>query len=205
MATKLDVKHYFDKVAMNWDSMCHHDINKLKKIVYIADIKPNDKVIDIACGTGVLTEYILEHNPSYLLGVDISERMIDIARSKFTNDRVEFLASDFFDIKYDKFDLAIIYSAYPHFLDKEQLVKKLHNILTIKGRFLIAHSESKEAINSVHNMVSEVANISTKLDPIEKEKIPFMQYFDIDIMIDTNDLYILSGTKKIKTLEMEGD
>ena len=205
MTNKLNIKYYFDMAAANWDKLCHHDINKLKLIAYIADIKPNDSVIDIACGTGVLTEYILEYNPSKLLGIDISDRMIDIAKSKYTDSRVEFLASDIFDVKYDNFDLAIIYSAYPHFLDKEQLVTKLYNILTTNGRFLIAHSESKEAINSIHSKAFDVENISTKLSPIEKEKVPFIESFDIDIMIDTNDLYILSGTKKTEKHETEGD
>lgn len=195
--SKAEMKDYFNSKAEVWDANCHRDIRKLKLIAYLADIKEGSNVIDIGCGTGIMTDHILEYNPSHLLGVDISEGMVDIAKSKFSDPRLEFITADIFDLEGDDFDLAIIYNAYPHFLDKDQLAQRLYRLLKPGGRFLIAHGDSKEKINSIHNGKAEVCKLSTKLNPVETERDWFSNLFNIDIMIDTETLYILSGIKNV--------
>ncbi len=194
MQGKLAVKEFFDDVAFKWDDICKHSTEKLKFITYLVNIEENSSVIDLACGTGIMTKFLLEYKPSYLLGVDFSENMIEIAKSKFKSKTLEYLAADIFDIN-QKFDVAVMYSAYPHFEDKGKLVRKIYDVLNNQGRFIIAHSESKECINNMHNNIAK-ANISTPLLPVHTESKQFLDFFNIDIMIDTSNMYILSGTKK---------
>lgn len=52
-------------------------------------------VLDIACGTGVMIDYYIERNVSKVTGVDISSKMIEIARNKFKKyDFINFLCED---------------------------------------------------------------------------------------------------------------
>jgi len=44
----------------------------------------------------------------------------------------------------------ICYSAFPHFADQRRAVAEMARVLAAGGRLVIAHAESREAINSLH-------------------------------------------------------
>ena len=79
-----------------------------------------------------------------IVAVDYSEKMIEVARSKFPekeHPKVAFQVADVYDLKYDsKFDLVVCYSCFPHFVDKPLAVKILVNALKKGGRLAVAHS-----------------------------------------------------------------
>ncbi len=55
-----------------------------KKMLEIAEIHPGFTVIDVACGTGIVTEQIVARlaGQGTFIGVDMSEAMLAIARRK---------------------------------------------------------------------------------------------------------------------------
>ncbi len=66
-----------------------------KKLVEVADIQQGMTVVDLACGTGIVTAHILAKINSIgtVIGIDGSPAMLDIARRKFSNSTVRFLQS----------------------------------------------------------------------------------------------------------------
>lgn len=64
-------------------------------LVAIADITPGMTVIDLACGTGIVTGTILEQlgNTGQIIGVDMSEAMLAIARRKIDAANVRLVRS----------------------------------------------------------------------------------------------------------------
>jgi demethylmenaquinone methyltransferase/2-methoxy-6-polyprenyl-1,4-benzoquinol methylase len=50
--------------------------------VRLAEVKPDDHVLDVACGTGDLTEAFVRAKPAAVVGVDFTAPMLDIARRK---------------------------------------------------------------------------------------------------------------------------
>jgi ubiquinone/menaquinone biosynthesis C-methylase UbiE len=58
-----------------------------KKLVEVADIQQGMTIVDLACGTGIVTAQILTklNSTSTVIGVDGSPAMLDIARQKFRN------------------------------------------------------------------------------------------------------------------------
>ena len=188
-------KDFFDKYADTWDDLCKHDPEKIAAIVTLAGIKQQSRVADIACGTGILFSEILSHNPAFLLGVDLSDKMIEKASSKFSDPRLHLNASDFFDVHETNFDTIFIYNAYPHFLDKAKLAAHLSDMLRKNGRIMIAHSESRNTINKCHEG-NKVNEISYKLQPVQEEIAKFTEKFYIDMAADTDDIYFFSGIKK---------
>lgn len=188
-------KAFFNRLAGSWDQNCNHDPQKLAAIVTLADIKKGARVVDIACGTGVLFNEILSREPSELLGIDLSDQMIAVAKSKFHDGRLRLLATDLFDVTETGFNVATIYSAYPHFPDKQALAKKVADVLAPSGRIMIAHSESKEAINSRHQE-AEVSRLSDELLSAKLEAEHFSAFFNVDILVDTSEMYLISGVKK---------
>lgn len=187
------IREFFDSLAPEWDNICTHDNYKLSKISDACSINPNDRVLDIACGTGIMFKYILEKKPSELVGIDISPNMIKIAQKKHKDNRIRLICDDLFNVNLEGFDRAIIYSAYPHFSDKAGLAAYLSKALKAGGRFIIAHSQSKEEINALHKGVAK--EVSVLLKSAKEEQCHFVNNFNIDILKDTKNLYIISGTK----------
>ncbi|NOR73612.1 MAG: methyltransferase domain-containing protein [Draconibacterium sp.] len=84
------------------------------------EIKPNEQIIDVACGTGAQA-FVLSETAAKVTGVDLSESMITHAKStslkkKITN--AEFFiydATDLKSFKNKKFDIAIMSLALHQF------------------------------------------------------------------------------------------
>lgn len=189
-----DIKVFFDQMAPKWDQVCIHDMDRINRILTLAGVKKNDRVLDVACGTGILTQPLLDRGVEEVYAVDLSENMIAKARSKYNNSRVKFEALDFLTFEKTGFDQVIVHNAYPHFLDKQGLVSAISRALKPGGRFVIAHSDGREKINTCHHKLDVV--ISEKLRPVDEEAELFCDAFNIDIRIDEPDIYLLSGTRK---------
>lgn len=189
------VKAFFDEQAQRWDSVCHHDMQKLRYILSVCDLLPGQRILDIACGTGVLFSLLLEAAPARLVGVDLSEAMLRVAQKKLQDARLQLLAADFLGMEESGFDRAILYSAYPHFFDKAALAKKLWAALAPGGRVTIAHSQGREQINAMHTRRG-ADPISVPLQSGVKERRWFDPWFSIDTCVDTKELFVLSGIKR---------
>ncbi len=190
-----DVISFFDGLAKGWDSCTHHDIQLIKTILTVSAASGADKVLDIACGTGVMFKPLADMGAKHITGIDISPEMIKKAREKFPEDAVKLYADDVLQFSGGSdYDLITVYSAYPHFADKEALAAKVSSLLAKGGRFTIAHSESREKINSRHQG-HEVSNVSVELLSAEEEAAKLSGYFNIDTLVDNRVMYIISGTK----------
>ncbi|MCL1976285.1 MAG: class I SAM-dependent methyltransferase [Firmicutes bacterium] len=183
---------YFDNLASIWDSISIHDEKQLRLLIALAAIKPGSRILDIGCGCGVMIGPLLETNPQELLAMDISPRMIEQAKLKYQDARLRLLNEDFYNLKENNFDFALAYSVYPHFPHKKRLAQQTASCLAQGGRFMVAHSESREKINSRHQN-NAVAHLSQPLKEAKAETIYWQEYFNIDILIDTQQLYVISG------------
>ena len=73
------VKQYFDRQANHWDRHSHCERRKHRQILGVYDLHTGQRVLDVACRTGVLFPWLLAYDPSLLMGIDLSEGMTDIA------------------------------------------------------------------------------------------------------------------------------
>jgi methionine biosynthesis protein MetW len=88
----------------------------------------NKKIIDIGCGDGTLLKFINTHNnPKYLLGIDISEDVIDYVKKQgFNAKTIDVLSSDFENLmKTTNFDYIIITEVLEHIQDPEFVVETI--------------------------------------------------------------------------------
>lgn len=184
---------YFNDAADRWDMVNHCKSENLKRIVELSGIRKDDTVLDLACGTGVLTEYLLTVTP-HVVGLDLSEKMIAHARKKFAGTTARFLSGDFYAFGKERFDVVILHNAYPHFGDKERLVSCLAEVLRPRGRLTVAHSIGREHVNKVHQ--DRAGCFSVPLQPVNREAGLFAEKFEIDFMADEADFYAFSGRKR---------
>ena len=189
------IKEFFNIKASNWDNEYKADDNLLKAIFEITGIKNNMKVLDIGCGTGVLFGSLLKYAPSEIVGVDISDKMLEIARKKYGHfDNIKFKNMDVLELDENDFDIVYIYNAYPHIMDVEKLKSKLKQICKSGARIVIVHGMSRNFIENIHKNVGN--NISRTLRDVKTETKFWDDVLDIDIAIDTDKFYMLSGILK---------
>lgn len=186
-------REFFNQLAFDWDNRCIHEDMKLKKIIDISSIKNNAKILDVGTGTGVLIKYLLNKDPREIVGVDFSENMIKMAKSKYSDSRVRFIVSDIMEFNESGFDYIFLYSVYPHIAENELLFYHLSSLLNPSGEIIIAHSEGRKQINNVHEKYVEVKN--DRLCPAFETSRKMIRNFKINTMIDNDELYYISGIK----------
>ena len=91
------------------------------------------------------------------------------------------------------FDYIILYSAYPHFMRPERLIKHMSGLLAPGGKLVICHSESKEKINTHHHRHAD--RLSLPLPPA-REVAALMEPYLLPLVVeDTEQLYIVCGKR----------
>ncbi|WP_196001559.1 class I SAM-dependent methyltransferase [Clostridium sp. 1001271B_151109_B4] len=191
----MDNREFFNSLAYKWDEICDHDDKKIREILELSNVKKDSKILDIGTGTGILISYLLEKLPSKLVGVDISENMIEVARKKYKDEDVKFIVSDIMNFNEDKYDYIFIYSAYPHFKDKEKLFEHLSELLNENGKVIIAHSQSRDEINHVHSK-SDIVKEDILLSVEDNSKI-INKYLKIEKTIDNSEMYYIEAIKNM--------
>lgn len=92
-------------------------------------------ILDIGCGTGYLTELLLESYPNArITAVDIAPGMIEYAKEKFVDRNVEFLCLDIEEADINKkYDLIISNATFQWFNNLEETIEKLGKMLKNSG------------------------------------------------------------------------
>ncbi len=192
---KKEVTEFFDGLAASWDSDMIKIQSKIDEILDAADVRAGKTVLDVACGTGVLIPDYINRKVSKCVAVDISEKMIEIAKNKFGGYKnIEFLCADAENLDFsDEFDCVVIYNAFPHFVDPTLLFRSLSDALKANGRITVAHGMSREALLKHHSGRAE--KVSAVLPEAEEMAEIMKTYFNTDTIISTDKIYIVSGKK----------
>lgn len=186
-------KAYFGRQDKLENRNARYDSQKLRNIMRVLDVRAGQRVLDVACGTGVLFPWLLSRDPLMLMGIDISEIMTEQARAKFKDRRLRIVTADYFHVAAGDFDRIVVYNAYPHFPDKEKFAQKTSDLLIPGGRFVVAHNVGRARLNA---MAETWGGCSVPLQSAEAECGWFEPFFEMDICIDNEDLYMISGVKR---------
>ena len=101
-APTADVRAMFDRIAGVYDPMnlvisAFQEPRWRRRAIDVAGVRPGDRVLDVATGTGKVAAGLFDRAQpgGTVVGVDISPRMISIAKRRFGNRRgLEFLVGD---------------------------------------------------------------------------------------------------------------
>ena len=191
---KRDVIQFFDGLAPGWDVGLIHDDRKIRAILDDADIGAGMRVLDVACGTGVLFPDYLERGVQSVTGVDISPAMIACARAKFDDPRITLIAGDIEETTFpEPFDRCVVYNAFPHFPDPVSLIHTLAEALRVNGRLTIAHGMSRAAIDRHHD--GTASKVSMGLMPAAELAALMARRFTVDVIVSDDEKYAVSGVR----------
>ncbi len=97
-------------------------------------------VLDLGCGYGWHCIYAAEHGAKAVTGVDISEKMLEVARQQTLYDNVTYLQAGIeeADFDADQFDVVISSLALHYIPSFEVVAKNVHRYLKAGGQFIFS-------------------------------------------------------------------
>ena len=192
---------FFDDLALRWDDS--HDLaaveQRLDEGLAAFGLLPDETVLDIGCGTGNLTKVILRRlSPAgKVVAVDISPKMVEVARQKIADKRVSWLVADAHNLPLPQgiFDRAICLAVWPHFDDPLAAARELWRVLRPGGAIHIWHLMSRERMNQVH--ASAGGPVAHDLLPPAAETGLVLEKAGFDVLEakESEDLYLVTAVR----------
>ncbi len=155
---KTDVRKMFDSIAHKYDFLNHFlsfgvDIYWRKKLVNFLNPKPNQKILDVAAGTGDVGFAILKKQPkAQVIGIDFSEKMLEIGRKKIedrirnskfrisnTESRIQFQFGDAQNLEFEDetFNGVTIAFGIRNVKNREKAISEFYRVLKPGGKLVI--------------------------------------------------------------------
>ena len=98
------------------------------------------RVLDLGCGYGWHCLYAAEHGAKYVLGTDISEKMLSAAAERNGHEKIEYRRSAMEDLAFDEgtFDVVISSLAFHYVKDFETVAANISRWLVPGGRLVFS-------------------------------------------------------------------
>jgi ubiquinone/menaquinone biosynthesis C-methylase UbiE len=115
----------------------------LNLVVKNSAVKRNDKVLDIGCGTGLLSLKFLQASDCFITAVDNSKEMMAVFQDKIKRLRLDkqvvckLMDADSLNFQDNTFDLVVSSVTLHHLKEKLNPVKKILRVLKPGGKFII--------------------------------------------------------------------
>ena len=194
MEKNKETKEFFDARASSWDERSKSNLNNLKQMILSSGLKENEEVLDVACGTGIITGILSSITKTKVIGLDLSSEMIKIATYKYKdNSNIEFINEDFLSFKDSLKDAIYIFNAYPHFQDILALKEAIFQNLKQGGRFVIFSDLSLERLKIHHK---NCMHVSREIKSLKDDFTFYEDKFNIIKNEDDEYHYLVIGIKK---------
>ena len=218
MDKKKIVKNQFNKQAekfSNWSTT--KNIEYLQRYFEFCGLVPEDNLLDVACGSGEFSIFCAR-KMRYVCGVDLSDRMIELAKNQATANNleyIEFVCHDVEDIPFEDnaFSIVVCKSAFHHFLNYGKVFSEMIRCCKEDGRISIQDivSYADNRINDYFEKIEREIDRShekalSKADFIKlfrQNKIQILRTYEIEIELNFNE-YINHAIQSKYNLENIG-
>lgn len=160
----------YNKIAQEYDKEFGNDYSDTPYIDKFLNYLEGKSILDIGCGVGNLTKYIMDKGFN-VEGIDLSKEMLNIAKQKYSD--IKFYEMNMKEItlrkKYDGIMLA--YSLF-HLTKKEviEVLPKYYDLLNSNGKILLIlqYGQGERIVN----------------EPLKEELKIFINYYSQDEIIE---------------------
>ncbi len=142
--TKSLYARYTGNPAENYQRYFVPDIGEpfAQRIVAAASLRQGERVLDVACGTGVAARLAAEAtgSPGLIAGIDLNPRMVDVARATGAqSSEIEWYEGAAENLPFDDetFDVVVSSLGFQFFADKATALREMRRVLTPGGRISV--------------------------------------------------------------------
>jgi SAM-dependent methyltransferase len=194
----------YDDIGIRYDTTRKADLELTRRILNHLQIFDEQKVIDLACGSGNYTA-ALSNLGVNISGVDISEEMIKKAKQK--SEKINWYHADIANLpfQYSEFTGAICTLAIHHFQDLQKIFKEINRILKVGSRLVIFTSSPEQMANywlneyfpkMMKKSIIQMPKIETVSEALENNGFHIVGYETFMIQPDLQDFFLYSGKYK---------
>jgi demethylmenaquinone methyltransferase/2-methoxy-6-polyprenyl-1,4-benzoquinol methylase len=136
------VRRLFSTIADRYDVItrllsCGQDGRWKRKLVDLAHVRPGERALDLACGTGDIA-LLMRARGAKVTGLDITSRMIELARQRADGAGVAWLTGDMLALPFASGSFDIVTTGYGlrNVPDLDRAMGEAARVLKSGGRFL---------------------------------------------------------------------
>lgn len=111
-----------------------HDLQKL-----LPDFQ-GKKVLDLGCGYGWHCQYAVEYQAQYVLGIDISKRMLEVAKQRHSHAHIKYrqIAMEDLELDSESFDVVLSSLAFHYVRNYDCLISQISKWIKKGGDFVFS-------------------------------------------------------------------
>lgn len=130
----------YSHLAPDYDDRWSFYINAtIQETINRLDFNPQERILDLGCGTGTLIQYLLNLVPeAKFVGLDPSAEMLNVAKQKLpVSVELRVGSADNLPFPDESFDVVISTNAFHYFRNPSQAIQEAKRILKPDGRLVI--------------------------------------------------------------------
>lgn len=144
MAEQVSFRQYSDSAAQNYERYFVPTIGApvAGDLLEAADLQPGERVVDVACGTGIVARLAAERvgADGQVVGTDVAPDMLDVARSTPSSGaEIEWREAEASSLPLpdEGFDVVLCQMGLPFFADKAAALQEMRRVLAPGGRIVL--------------------------------------------------------------------
>ena len=171
---------FWDRTAKSFEKIPIKTVEKIRK-----HIKSSDTVLDLGCATGTIVNEIA-NNVKEIHGIDISSKMINIAKDKASKcviKNAHFTQATIFDKRYkeESFDVILAFNVLHLFKNTQEVIRRINGLLKKGGLFI----SSTVCLAEKNTFLAFFFSLLTKV-----RIVPYVKFFKIlelkDFIVNEN-------------------
>ena len=144
-----DNEEFFRGYQTLRDNIGHNanDLIEIPQLFQLIGEVKGKTILDLGCGTGGGARRLSELGAKSILGIDISNKMIEVAKRENNLDNIKYqvMSMNEIDKIEEKFDLVVSSLAIHYIEDYDGLCKKVYHLLNDGGYFIFSHGHPMDS------------------------------------------------------------
>jgi len=178
---------FWDKASRNYDKTegrFEYIHNKSRENAK-KHLKDSDVVLDYGCGTGT-TSCEFSNQVKEIHAIDISNKMIEIAKEKAVSSKIEnvtFVKTDIFDDRYknESFDVILAFNILHTLPNPQNSIQRIYELLKPEGLFISVTPCLRDRMSFLVNLQIQLVRVLCKIGviPIPIRRLKSLELNDL--------------------------
>ncbi|NHJ48646.1 MAG: methyltransferase domain-containing protein [Asgard group archaeon] len=182
------------------------DMVQLDKLLEVLNLSSKNKVLDLGCGLGKISEYISDVTSAFVLGIDLANEAINLAnkRTQEKQQRLDYQIGDInnLTLSSNSFDTIIAIATLHYTIDINKTINQLKEILTPQGQigiFTFQYAFENDNPDILHPDNTNLAQV------LKKNNLEFRTWDFTDNEIKIRQKQLLIANELKEQFEEEGN